>query len=35
MGLLQTSEQLSTLSFQQQWVGNVAASLSAADVLKM
>ena len=26
MWLLQTNEQLSTLSFQQQWVGNVAAS---------
>ena len=33
MRLLQTNEHLSRLSFQQQWVGSGAASLSAADVL--
>ena len=35
MRLLQTNEQLSRLSFEQQWVGSVAASLSAAHVRKM
>ena len=33
--LLQTNEQLSRLSFYQQWVGSGAASLLAADVCKM
>ena len=33
--LLQTNEQLSRLSFYQQWVGSGAASLSAAHVRKM
>ena len=32
---LQTNEQLSRLSFQQQWVGSGVAGLSAADVRKM
>ena len=33
--LLQTNEQLSRSTFQQQWVGSVAASLSAAQICKI
>ena len=35
MWRLETNEQLSRLSFEQQWVGSVAANLSVADVGKM